>query len=93
MSVKNGVLIAVGGAVIGGVLGLMFAPQSGRRTRALIRDKSVKYSHDVVDYAGKKSRHVANKAKGYVHDIRGVVGHKVEEAQEAVSSARELAQT
>lgn len=70
MKRSNSILLVLGGVVAGGICGLLFAPQSGRRTRSMIKDKSVKYSHDVGDFAGKKSRHVANKAKGLVHEAR-----------------------
>ncbi len=78
-------------ALVGGIAGLLFAPQPGRRTRALVRDKSVKYSHDVADIAGKKSRHVANKAKGYAHDIRGLFGHRMGSQEAAIEE--EIEQT
>lgn len=65
------------GIVIGAAAGLLLAPQSGRRTRALIRDKATKYSHDIGDYAGKKSRHMANKARGYAHEVRSFVSEKM----------------
>jgi gas vesicle protein len=89
MKKSSGVLLVLGSALAGGIAGLLFAPQSGRRTRALVRDKSVKYSHGVADFTGKKSRHIANKAKGYAHDIRGFFGSRtspeeiIEEVEEA----------
>lgn len=73
----NRFLIALGGFAVGSLVGLLFAPQSGRRTRALIRDKGIKYSHDAADFTGKKTRHTANKLKGYAHEVREAVSSKI----------------
>ncbi|MDO8683824.1 MAG: YtxH domain-containing protein [Armatimonadota bacterium] len=61
------------GLAAGGAAGLLFAPQSGRATRATIKDKSVKYSKDVSGYTSGKARHLANKAKGYAHEVKEVL--------------------
>lgn len=58
------------GMLVGAAAGILFAPESGRRSRALIKDKTVKYSHDATDYVDRKSRHLANKAKGYGHEMK-----------------------
>ena len=65
------------GLICGGIAGLLLAPDSGRHTRALVRDKSVKYSHDVADLANKKSRHVANKVKGYTHEVKSTIAGRI----------------
>jgi gas vesicle protein len=61
------------GLAAGAAAGILLAPQSGRETRASIKDKSLKYSQDVTDYAGGKARHVADKAKGYAHGVKEAV--------------------
>lgn len=53
----SGILL---GAVIGSVVGLLFAPDSGKRTRKKIQRKSDELMDDVVDYA-KYSRDKAEK--------------------------------
>jgi gas vesicle protein len=73
---SRSILFMLGGVAAGAIVGMLFAPQSGRKTRAAIKDKSVKFSHDVADVTGKKSRHIANKAKGYAHNVKGLVGRK-----------------
>lgn len=65
------------GVAAGAATGLLLAPQSGRRTRAMLRDKTVKYSHDVSDFSTKKSRHVVNKFHGYAHNVREAVASKM----------------
>ncbi|MEN6372642.1 MAG: YtxH domain-containing protein [Armatimonadota bacterium] len=82
---SNRFLIALGGFVAGTVAGFLFAPQSGRRTRSLVRDKSIKYSHDIADFAGKKTRHTGNKLKGYAHEVREAVSHKMRQQRAKVS--------
>jgi gas vesicle protein len=44
------------GAVIGGVLGLLFAPQSGKETRQLIKDKTSGFVDSVKDAASEAGR-------------------------------------
>lgn len=78
---SNGFLIALGGFIVGSLVGLLFAPQNGRRTRALIRDKGIKYSHDIADYAGKKTKHTGNKLKGYAHEAREMLSSKMKRAE------------
>jgi gas vesicle protein len=67
----------IAGLAAGAAGGILLAPQTGRHSRAFIRDKTVKYSHDVSDFAGKKSRHVANKARGYAHVAKDFVSEKI----------------
>ena len=77
------------GAVIGAAAGLLFAPGTGRHTRALIRDKAIRYSKDTQKFVDKKSRHIANKTHGYMHEIKGVLARgkdHVEEEREAVEA-------
>jgi len=73
----NKFLIALGGFAVGSLIGLLFAPQSGRRTRALIRDKGIKYSHDISEFTSKKTKHTANKLKGYAHEVREAISSKL----------------
>ncbi|MBI2843270.1 MAG: YtxH domain-containing protein [Armatimonadetes bacterium] len=85
---KKGAWLGLG-VVAGAVAGLLLAPESGRRTRALIRDKGIKYSHDVADFADKKSRHMANKMKGYAHEVKDFLAEKagVGASEEQVTGA------
>jgi gas vesicle protein len=72
------------GLLIGIGVGVLIAPQSGKQSRAVVRDKATKYSHDTVDFVDKKSRHMANKAKGYAHDVRKAVSGAVSKGNLAV---------
>lgn len=63
-------LFFVCGLLVGAAVGVLLAPQSGRATRAFLRDKTVKYSNDVSDFTTGKAKHIANKARGYAHDVK-----------------------
>jgi gas vesicle protein len=60
-------MIALGGMAIGAGAALLFAPRTGRATRAMLRDRMTRYSNDVSDFVDGKARHLRNKAKGYRH--------------------------
>lgn len=47
-------LAAVGGALIGAGLGVLFAPRSGSETRQIIADKAVDTKDSLLDYAKSK---------------------------------------
>jgi gas vesicle protein len=49
----------VSGAVIGGVMALLYAPKTGKETRQLIKDKAI----DVVDIAREKAGEVIDMVK------------------------------
>jgi len=70
------ILGLLGGAVLGAGAALLFAPQSGRASRALLRDKATKCTHDVQDLVQSKGEHLRNKLQGFKH-------HAVELAEKA----------
>lgn len=75
---------------LGAIAGILFAPDSGRRSRALIRDKAIKYGKDTQHFVDRKSKHMANKMRGYAHDVKEVVSkvsrHTEEEVEEEVAA-------
>ena len=70
----NRIFAILGAVGAGAALMYLFDPNGGRRRRALIRDKAVGISHDVTDAIGAKSRDLSNRAKGFVHEAKGLVG-------------------
>jgi gas vesicle protein len=60
-------LAILGGAAVGAGAALLFAPQTGRATRSMIRDKTTKYANDVSEFVDGKSQHLKNKLQGLRH--------------------------
>ena len=66
-------LAILGGIGMGAALMYLFDPDSGRRRRALIRDKAVGLSHDIRRTIDKKTTHLSNRAQGLLHDAKVLV--------------------
>lgn len=61
---RNVALAAVASGVAGAALMYLFDPKGGRRRRALLTDKVVHASHEVVDAVGPTARDVAHRSQG-----------------------------
>jgi gas vesicle protein len=69
------------GLLAGAVLGVLLAPASGRRNRALLRDKVVKgagKAEDLGEAAARKARDLSNRADGLAHAVAEKVSGKAE---------------
>jgi gas vesicle protein len=58
------------GALIGGVIALLYAPASGKETRQIIKEKASDIAEDVKDKASNIYGEVKNRATGVVHAIK-----------------------
>jgi gas vesicle protein len=61
------------GVLAGVLLGILLAPTTGRRSRALIKDKVNKAGHEAADLghnAKAKATDIANRAAGKIHEIK-----------------------
>ncbi len=74
------------GALVGGILGVLFAPQEGRKTREflkLISEETLKDLQDSTEKSALKARILSEDAAGKLQktasDVRGKVEHFVEE--------------
>ncbi len=85
------VLSALGLLAAGAALGMLFAPATGRRSRALVRDKLVHAGHRVSDYTTGKAHHLGNMAKGYYHVAAKAMHITREAAEEGAKEAAEEA--
>ena len=64
----KGLLIGlVSGAVIGGVIALLYAPKTGQETRQLIKDKAV----EVVDTVKEKASEAGRRGQAAMHELKG----------------------
>ena len=79
-------LAVLGGAAIGAGCALLLAPQTGAQTRAMIKDKSNKLSHDAMELAESKGHHLRNKMQGCAHMAQDLV----EKAQEAMPQVQSM---
>jgi gas vesicle protein len=69
MNKDNAIGFGVGllaGAVIGGVIALLYAPKTGKETRQLIKDKTT----DFVDAAKGAASEASRKGQAAVHAIK-----------------------
>lgn len=73
------------GLIFGSLGGLLSAPGTGRSTRAQLRDKAIKYSHEGREYLERKGRHLNNVMQGYRAKARVVA----DQAKELTDRARE----
>lgn len=72
------------GLGVGAILGLVFAPQSGEDTRALLREKA----QDGIDEAVARGKKVARRAQAAADNAGEFINHAVEAGQEAYREAR-----
>ena len=62
------------GAALGAAVMYFLDPQGGRRRRALIRDRGYSLANQAEELAGKKARHLSNRAQGLVHEAGKALG-------------------
>jgi len=72
------------GLGVGAIVGMMWAPQSGEETRALLRDKA----QEGIDGAVAQGKKVAKKAQRAADDAREFVNDSVDAGQSAYREAR-----
>jgi gas vesicle protein len=60
------------GAVIGGVMALLYAPNSGKKTRKLIKDKANELVDDVKEEANEVVDEVKEKAGGVIDKVKEI---------------------
>ncbi len=73
------------GILAGVIIGIMLAPSSGRRSRALVRDKMNRGAHmagDLGDAASRKARDLSNRAEGVAHTVTKRLHGKANEASD-----------
>ena len=58
------------GLALGGALMYVFDPDSGRRRRALVRDRATRLSHKTTDGLAATARDLSNRAAGSVAEVR-----------------------
>ncbi len=74
----SNILAFLGGAIVGGALALLLAPQSGEKTREQIRDFIDEEVDNAKDFAGRA-----------VHKARGAVGRGMSQARGVVDDVKD----
>jgi gas vesicle protein len=76
---------ALGALAVGALAVYFFDPVSGKRRRALVRDKMVHYRKEAREYAAGTAKDLRNRAQGVVAEVRHVaerrLGRRSETAQ------------
>ena len=88
MSENNGstnLLYFLAGASIGAVVALLYAPQSGKKTREYISDKA----DEGKDYLKDKSKELREQAEDYVERGKDLVSHQVDRGKDLVARQKE----
>lgn len=65
---------ALWGAITGAVVGLLFAPRSGKETRKIIKDKAEDYSQkgrDLVEKGAEGAKEMVKKGQDYLKGEEG----------------------
>jgi len=69
----SNLLAFLGGAIVGGAIALLYAPQSGKKTREQIKDFVEDGVEDVKDFAERTAK-----------QVKKTVNHGISEAREAI---------
>jgi gas vesicle protein len=88
MSENNGssnLLFFLAGASLGAVVALLYAPQSGKKTREYISDKA----DEGKDYLKDKSKELREQAEDYVERGKDLVSQQVERGKDLVAKQKE----
>ena len=70
---KNFVIGFISGVVLGVSVGFLYAPQPGKETRAMLREKAEvarEKAKEIVDEAREKSREIIAKAKRKAQEVK-----------------------
>jgi len=76
--VKGLIIGLFSGAVIGGVIALLYAPKTGKETRQLIKDKAIEVvdtakekSSEVMDAVREKASEAGRRGQAAIHELKG----------------------
>ena len=73
------------GAAVGGIIGLLLAPQSGEETREILADKS----KEICDKTNETVSEIQDKAQNIVSDLQAKGDELISKLQDAISKQKE----
>lgn len=82
MNKAAAIFAGVAGVALGGAVMYFTDPERGRRRRAIVRDKVTGAWNDTTEAVGKRSRDVANRARGVAASARSTVRRGAERASD-----------
>ena len=88
MSDNNGstnILFFLAGAAVGATVALLYAPQSGKKTREYISNKAEEGKDYIVD----RSKELREQAEEYVEKGKGMVSEQLERGKDLVARQKE----
>ena len=83
----SNILAFLGGALVGGVIALLYAPKSGKETRGQIKDFVEDEVDQVKDFVGRNYEKAKRSVSRGVSQARDMVNHEIEDMQAAVCDA------
>jgi hypothetical protein len=83
---------SVGAFVVGAGLAYMFDPQSGKKRRHVLRDRSTAFLRRLGRRSAGKAKYVAGHAEGVAAEAAGAVSGRSEDADDATVKNRILSQ-
>jgi gas vesicle protein len=78
METSKVVLGVLGGIAAGAVLGVLFAPKKGSKTRRDILNKGVDYADDLKEKLDDLLGTVSKKYEGFLHETKELISNKEE---------------
>ncbi len=70
---KTNIVTFLGGLAVGAAVMYMLDPDSGRRRRALVRDKATSYTRKGIEAARGKAEDLRNRARGLIAESKNAM--------------------
>lgn len=84
-NVSTNLLFFLAGASLGAVVALLYAPQSGKKTREYISDKA----EEGRDFLKEKGKEIREQAEDYVEKSKELVAQQLERGKDLVAKQKE----
>jgi gas vesicle protein len=76
------------GAAIGGTMALLYAPNSGKKTRKLIKNKATEFVDDVKEEANEVVDEVKEKTGGVIDKVKEAASRSSQRGKAAVKAVK-----
>jgi gas vesicle protein len=89
-TVSTALVAFAGGALVGAGIALLFAPQSGRKTRGQIgelAEDAEEYAHDLIRQANQNMEKARQKGEQWLGKAKGIIDEKKAQVSAAMDGA------